>query len=325
MALSLGKWRGLQQTTTARGVFAVLALDHRGNLRRAFSPDQPDSVPDERLIDLKRDVAQALTPASSAILIDPETGGGQCLAEGWISGGVGLIWTLDATGYTGDPHERVSEILNGWSVEKACQLGAAGVKLLVYYHPDAPNAREQESLVEQVGEAAAKFDVPFFMEPLSYSLDRSIKKLPSDERRQVVIETARRLCPLGVDILKAEFPVDVHQEPDEKVWFESCLELSEVSPVPWLLLSAGVDFETYLRQSRIACEAGASGVMAGRAVWKEAVQQEGEVRNQFLRTQAYERMLRLRNLCDALARPFTEQLSTPALPPDWYVTYPDGR
>lgn len=186
MALSLGKWRGLQQTATARGVFAIPALDHRGNLRTAFAPDQPDSVPDKRLIDLKRDVAQALAPASSAILIDPETGGRQCIAEGRIPGSVGLIWTLDATGYTGDPHERTSRILDGWSVEKACQLGAAGVKLLVYYHPDAPNAREQESLVEQVGEAAAKFDVPFFMESLSYSLDREGPKNPIHKKKQAM-------------------------------------------------------------------------------------------------------------------------------------------
>ena len=154
-AQAQGRRRGRRapEPTAAAGIAAhevvvIDALDHRGNLRRAFSPDDPDSVPDERLIDLKRAVAGALAPASSAVLIDPETGGGQCLVEGHIPGPVGLIWTLDATGYTGDPHERASRILPGWSVEKAAQLGAAGIKLLVYYHPDSPTARGQEALVE---------------------------------------------------------------------------------------------------------------------------------------------------------------------------------
>ena len=43
------------------------------------------------------------------------------------------------------------------------------------------------------------------LEPLSYSLDEN-KKLTSEEKRYVVVETAKRLTPLDMDILKAEFP-----------------------------------------------------------------------------------------------------------------------
>ena len=324
MTLRLGKWRGLQQTTTRQGTFCVLAIDHRNNLRQAVNPADPDAVPAEELIRLKCEIVAALAPVCSAVLIDPELGGAQCLAEGAIPGHVGLIMALEATGYTGDPTQRESRILAGWSIEKARRMSASGVKLLVYYHPDAPNAAKQEQLVEQVGEACARLDVAFFLEPLSYSLDPARKKLSSQERRQVVIETAQRLVPLGVDVLKAEFPVDVAEESDERLWQAACAELTTVCPVPWLLLSAAVDYETYLKQVRVACEAGASGVMAGRAVWQEAVGLQGQTRQQFLTTTAHKRMLRLRALCDALGRPLDAVVERPIPALDWYLNYPEA-
>ena len=42
-------------------------------------------------------------------------------------------------------------------------------------------------------------------------------------------------------------------------------------PVPWSVLSAGVDHETFLGQVEIAMANGASGVIAGRALWKDCV------------------------------------------------------
>ena len=91
------------------------------------------------------------------------------------------------------------------------------------------------------------------------------------------------------------------------------------STVPWVLLSAGVSYDTFLKQVRVACEAGASGVMAGRAVWKEAVTLDVAARNNFLRNVGYERMRRLRSLCDALARPLTEVYDSPELSHNWSV------
>jgi tagatose 1,6-diphosphate aldolase len=183
--------------------------------------------------------------------------------------------------------------LPGWSVEKVARLGAAGVKLLVYYHPDAPNAPRQEALVREVGEACSKFDMPFFLEPLSFSLDPAKKKLATADKLAVVVETARRLSPLGVDVLKAEFPLDIAEERDEGAWATACAALSEASMIPWVLLSAGVSYETFERQVLVACQNGASGVLAGRAVWKEAVWLYGDARTEFLNTIARGRMNRL--------------------------------
>ena len=323
MALSIGKRRGLEQCSTDRGIFAILALDHRGNLRRALNPETPEAVPYPTLVDFKREVVAALSPYSSAVLLDPELGAAQVIAEGSLPGKVGLLVAVEATGYTGDPTARTSQVLPGWGVDKVRRMGANGVKLLVYYHPGSEMAKHQEQLIEQVAEDCVRYDLPLFLEPLSYSQEPNKKKLTSEELRQVVVETARRLTPLGVDILKAEFPVKVSEEPDEVEWLQACMELTAASKVPWTLLSAGVDFETYLRQVAVACRAGASGILAGRAVWQEAVDLSGEARREFLRTVAAERMYRLAALCDALGRPWTEVLSgEKPIEEDWYRQYP---
>jgi len=316
--MTIGKWRRLQQTTDPAGTFSVVAIDHRGPLRRALEKESSEGKTNEALTALKRDIVRQLAPVTSAILLDPETAAGQCVTDGSMPGQTGLIVALD-TGSTGDPSNRTTSLVESWSVEKTVRMGASGVKMLIYYHPQAPEADEREMLVQKVAQDCAEYNIPFFLEPLSCASDGSNGPLPPEERRKVVIETARRLVPLGVDILKAEFPVDVNIESNEHIWREACEELTQTSLAPWVLLSAGVSYDIFLKQVRVASEAGASGVMAGRAVWKEAVTLDTATRNHFLRTTAYKRMQRLRSLCEALARPFTDVYNPPQLSYDWYV------
>ena len=331
--LTIGKTRGLQRCSTARGAISVLALDHRNNLRRALHPEAPETTTDAELIAIKQQITHAVGPASTAMLLDPQFGAAQCISAGALPGGVGLIVAVEATGYTVDPTAshyssdgailmaRRSRVLPGWSVAKARRMAADAIKLLVYYHPDAPTAGDIESLVRQVAADCAAQDIAMFLEPLSYPLDPTQKRLTGDERRRVIVETARKLTPLGCDVLKAEFPLDVQTEPGEGAWAEACAELSAASTVPWVLLSAGVTYETYLRQVAVACEAGASGVAAGRAMWKEATSLPGDSRSPFLHDVARERMARLTALCDALARPWTEFYAPQPADGDWYLTY----
>ena len=145
--------------------------------------------------------------------------------------------------------------------------------------------------------------MPLFLEPLSYSPDPTRHGLTPEEHRRVVLETARRLTAIpGVGVLKAEFPLDIAAVPDEAEWLVACQELTEASCVPWVLLSAGAGFGTYLRQVAAAARAGASGVAVGRAVWQEATDRPPAERAEFLAATARRRMERAAALCRALAR-----------------------
>jgi tagatose 1,6-diphosphate aldolase len=270
MELTIGKIRRLQQCATAGGQFIILAMDHRGNLQRALRPDDPAQVTYEEMVAFKQEVSAALSPVATAILLDPVYGAAQSVAAGAVAGRSGLVVAVEETGYTGEPTARESKILPGWGVEQIARMGGTAVKLLVYYHPEAPNAAAQEQLVREVAEACARHDIPFFLEPLSFSLEGPRAKLGATERRAVVVETARRLTPLGVDVLKAEFPVDSNEVPDEAVWADACRELSDASTAPWVLLSAGVSFASTSGRRWSPARRAPAASWPGARVWNEA-------------------------------------------------------
>jgi tagatose 1,6-diphosphate aldolase len=319
--ISIGKTRGLQQCSTPEGAIAVLALDHRGNLRQALNPSAPEMVSGEQLTDFKQQVVGALAPFATAVLLDAEFGAAQCVASGTLPGKTGLVVSVEATGYTGDPTARHSRLMPGWSVAKAKRMGASAVKLLVYYHPDADTRGDIEALVQQTAQDCREQDMPLFLEPLSYSPDPAKKKLMPAERRRVVIETARSLTPLGGDVLKVEFPVDYQVDMDERAWAEACADLTAASCVPWVLLSASAEFNTFLRMVRVACLQGCTGVAVGRAVWQEATSLSGTEREQFLQEVARPRMKQITELCADLARPWTACFTPAVVDANWYQSY----
>lgn len=311
--LTIGKLRGLRQCSDPRGTVSVLALDHRNNLRKALRPEAPGEVSDGALIAFKREAVTELAQAATAVLLDPEFGAPQCIASGALPGDRGLVVALERTGYGADTHARESRILSGWSVAKARRMGASAAKLLVYYHPEASTAGAIERLVRDVAEECAREDLALLLEPLVYSPEPV--PLSPDARRRAILEAARRLAGPGVDVLKAEFPAS---STDEGEWLEACQELTGATRAPWILLSASVDFETFLRQTEVACRAGASGIAVGRAVWSEATRVEGQERKAFLRGQARQRMEAATACCARYARPWTAVYAAPEVDGGWF-------
>ncbi len=324
MTLRIGTVRGLDACASDTGRLSVLALDHRNNLRRMLDPDDPAAVTYEALVEAKRAVVRAIMKTASGILLDPELGAAQAITDGSLPSSAGLIVAVEASGYTGPSTARVSRLLPDWGVLQAKRMGADAIKLLLYYHPDAANASQQEQLLIEVAEACADVDLPLFLETLGYSIDESTPKLTGQARRDVVMRTARRLTALGGDILKCEFPYDPSVSERDR-WLEACQELDEASAIPWVILSAGVDDATFEAQAEVACQAGASGVLVGRSVWGDGVLLPAAERDAWLATEGVARMQRLVDIVEREGRPWRERspLATQAEPGEgWYRDYP---
>lgn len=312
-----GKYRHLARAATAAGHFIILAIDHRLNL----TPDQAQSggaLPDSEVSPLKQQIVAALMPAgASALLTDPRFGLAPGLRDGWLPTAPGLLAPLEETDYSLHPSQRRFRTLPGWSPAAIQRMGADGVKMLIYYHPEAPDAGRQREAAERVITACAKADIPLYLEPIAFSLDPE-QPLPPAERTDIVIESARLFSGMGIDVLKSEFPVDVAEQPDEAIWKQALARLDEASRTPWALLSAGVPYEVFRRQVALACEAGASGIIAGRAVWAEVVTLPTEAREAYLQTTARDRMSELAGLVAAHGRDFRARTAPPpAFGPAW--------
>lgn len=330
MNLSIGKLRGLQQLADDNGFLTICAIDHRGALQQALNEKNPEAVSYQEMANFKLDLCRAVTPFVSAVLLDPVYGAAQAIAAGILPGHTGLLVSLEETGYSGASTARITRLLPNWSVKKAKRMGASAVKLLVYFRPDLKDvASKQLDLVAKLADQCIEEDIPLLVEPVSYPIEQvgtSLKKF-ADMKPELVIETARQVTALPIDILKAEFPADVAFEKDEGKLLHYCQELDGASRLPWVLLSAGADFATFKKQVDIACKAGASGFLAGRALWQEGVRiHSRQERMSFFKTTAAPRLKELAELVNEYGRPWyaklgAEKENLSAVDQDWYQKY----
>jgi len=330
MNISIGKLRGLQQLADSRGMMTMCAIDHRGALKRALNEKKPDAVSYQEIVDFKLDLCQAVAPFASALLLDPEYGAGQAIAAGLLPGSKGLLVSMEKTGYAGDSTARITELLPGWSVKKAKRMGASAVKLLIYFRPDLRDvASKQLDLVARLADQCREEDIAFLVEPVSYPIEESgaSSKKFAEIKPGLVIETARQITALPIDVLKAEFPADIKFEQDEEKLLGLCRELNQASRLPWVLLSAGVDFDSFKKQVEIACKSGASGFLAGRALWQEGAQiRSREERMNFFQKTAAPRLKELAEIADSYGKPWYSRMGAEngkfaRVTESWYRSY----
>ncbi len=322
--LSIGKTRGLQQLANERGILGMCALDHRGSLMRMLNEKHPGDVSYQTMVEFKLDLCKILAPHASAILLDPVYGAAKAIAAGVLSTDTGLLVSLEATGYSGEAEARVTDILTDWSVGKIKKMGATGVKLLLYYRPDVDVADRQLSIVRQVADDCLSMDIPFVLEPVSYKVGRAEADPQSFAavKPRLVIETAKEVTALPIDVLKAEFPADLRYEKSHSRLLDLCHQLDEASQVPWVILSGGVNFDLFYRQVEVACQAGASGFLAGRALWQEATQiMSRRERLKFLEATVVERLKALSNLANTHGTPWHTKFEPGEIDERWYSSY----
>jgi tagatose 1,6-diphosphate aldolase len=328
--LSPGKLRGLQQVANDKGILTVCAIDHRESLRRALNEKNPEAVSYQQMVDFKLDLVGVVAPFASAVLLDPIYGAGQAIASGLLPGHTGLLVSAEKTGYSGDSTARITELLPDWNVRKVKKLGASAVKLLLYFRADLQEvASKQLGLVSKVAEQCIEEDIPLLVESVSYPTARENDNPEEFFRKkpELVIEAASRLTALPIDVLKSEFPADIDYEQDEAKLKTYCQKLSQASRIPWVLLSAGTDFERFRREVEIACQSGASGFMAGRALWQEATQLDSrEERLNFFKRQTISRLKELTRVAEEWATPWYVKMGYkdgrfPELSEGWYKSY----
>lgn len=294
LGLTPGKLRGLQRISNANGTLTMVALDQnssmitmiKDSLKKKGESREPTY---EEIVEAKVTLARHLSPCGSAVLVDAYYGVWNTVASFSLPRDVGLLVRVERSG--GDKNRRgapLGAIEPGWGVGKIKRIGADAVKLLAQFEPtEAESAEHQYQLVKQVYDDCQKHDILMLLETVAFPFDGEKKDSKSffDRKAQTVIESARQLSRF-CDVYKAEFPGTLGKDGDSQL--QKNLEaLNAASERPWVLLSAGVDFPDYKRQVEMAMKAGASGVLGGRAFWKEYFLQEGQAaREKFAKEEA---------------------------------------
>ncbi|MFC2033908.1 tagatose 1,6-diphosphate aldolase [Chloroflexota bacterium] len=328
--LTVGKIRGLQQIANADGILTMCAMDHRGSLKRMINKDNPDSVSYQEMLERKLELCSNLAQYASAVLLDPIFGAAQCVSRGLVPEGIGLLVSIEASGYGGGKENRLTSVLDNWGVEKIKKMGASAVKILLYYRPDLKELTNQQlNTVKKLADECIKYDIPFLVEPVSYPVGSEVNdpQLFAGVKEKIVIETAKDITSFPIDVLKAEFPADLHYRKDKSELIELCQQLSESSKVPWVILSGGVDYELFYQQVEIACQAGASGFLGGRAMWQEVMNiNNADGRAKYLSTVVVDRLKNLVELANKYALPWYKKFGLTAneltdISENWYRDY----
>lgn len=242
----------------------MLAIDHVGSFAATVRPDDPDSMSTEDIWAQKLPLINGLGPAGGAMLIDPGFLEGTGFTRSGALSETGLILGIEDGDYA--DVLTAPRFLPGWSVERAARLGVDAVKISMFFEPGGDTSAATDFVTEVVDQCRRQ-NMPLFAEPLA------LYGHPH-ERTEAVLEGVRLFGHLGADVLKLQFPEPAENtSPD--TWAEACAEIDRLSPVPWAILSEGGDYDLFRRQLRVACRAGASGFLGGRAIWREAATGEG--------------------------------------------------
>ena len=180
-------------------------------------------------------------------------------------------------------------------MELAARRGADALKIFVYFDPDGDTSAAERFITEVV-EQCREVGLPLLCEPLAPYRN------PKD-RKRAVPEGVRRFGPLGAEVLKLQFPIMPETDESGTAWADACAEIDRMSPVLWVVLSEGSDLGLFLEQVRVAGAPGASGFVAGRAIWQEPATGRRDGRY------ALERLI---ELCDFTYEAGTEWTAAPA-------------
>jgi len=282
-----GKLAGMKAVSDGRGTIAAAAMDQRGSLKKALAKAKGSDVSDAMMEEFKGAVTEVLTSHASAILLDPQWG---LPASKKRAKNAGLLLAYEESGYDNSKPGRLPGLLSGWSVQRLKSEGANCIKILLYYTPfETQEVNEQKhAFIERIGDECRANDIPFFLEPVGYDPtggdDKGAEyaKVKPEVVKQSMAEFTQDRY--GVDVMKVEVPVNmkcvegaeafggvkVYSRDEALGHFRAA---AAVATKPFIYLSAGVSNAEFTESLELATESGVkfSGVLCGRATWKEGI------------------------------------------------------
>ena len=314
MELSAGKLWGMRRMADAAGRFKMTAVDQRPPIKNLIREKRGTAeAPYEDVAGFKLMLIEELQGESTAMLLDPHFAlpGGMTV----LSPTKGLIVTLEDSIFRETPGGRLSSSIDHWSVEQIKRAGGDAVKVLAWYRPDADakTCAAQQDFTQAIGEACARYDIPFLFELLVYPLAGEANQTRdyiemSGKHADHVLESVRVFADAkyGIDVFKLESPVpakEIASSANAQALFD---EMGRLAGRPWVMLSAGAGMDDFKLVLQHAYAAGASGYLAGRAIWSEPFKAfpDWDAVRSGLRARSVPYMQEINALTDASATPW---------------------
>ena len=270
------------------GTFLMVAMDQRESLRTLLREHGHDAT-DDRLRAFKLSVARELGPYASGLLID-DAYGVEVVEEAvrLVPPTCGVLLAVDLL------DQQPGAAVEDTRLDERAELpaGIAALKLLVIWRDDEGRA-ERVEMSRRFVALAERHGVLSVLEPV----------VRHEDREWAILEAARELGAVLPSLYKCQVPFGGRAEPAAIT--AHCRELDAALPCPWVVLSQGVEPADFPAAVEAACKGGASGMLAGRAVWTATLPADDPT--ELLRARSVPRLQELAAIVDAHGRPWHER------------------
>jgi sulfofructosephosphate aldolase len=274
--------RTLDALARPSGTFAMVAMDQRESLRTML--DQHGHVATaDRVAAFKVAVARELAPHASGFLIDRDHVDAVAPLVPH-----GLVLAVDRL--VQEPGAGVEDTSLDEDVRPP--PAAVALKLLVIWRDDQRRAQRLETAQRFVELAGAH--------GLLSVLEGVVRH---EDREAAIVEAARELSSVGPSLYKCEVPL--HGRGDREAISERARAIDAAVECPWVVLSQGGEPDDFPAAVEAACRGGASGFLAGRALWTSTLAADDPTT--LLRERSLPRLRALGEIVDAHGRPWHER------------------
>jgi sulfofructosephosphate aldolase len=272
----------LDALARSSGTFAMVAMDQRESLRTMLR-EHGWEAGDDRVAAFKAAVARELAPHASGFLIDRDH-----LDAVAAHVPHGLILAVDRlVQEVGGPVEDT-----GLDEDVQPAADVVALKLLVIWRDDGRRA-ERVELARRFAALAERHGVLSVLEPV----------VRHEDREWAIVEAAGELGGTGCSLYKCQVPFGGKGEPAEIERLARAIDAA--LPCPWVVLSQGVEAEDFPAAVAASCRGGASGFLAGRALWTATLGADDPT--ELLRGHSVPRLRQLGEIVDAHGRPWRDK------------------
>jgi sulfofructosephosphate aldolase len=264
------------------GTFAMVAMDQRESLRTMLREHGHDAS-DARVARFKEAVARELARYASGFLIEAEH-----LKTVAPHVRHGLILAVDVL----DQAEDAAVEDTSLDEQPPEHEAVVALKLLVIWRDDDRRS-ERVELSRRFVALAADRGLLSVLEPV----------VRHEDREWAIVEAARELGAVRPSLYKCQVPLQGKGDAGEIA--RRAREIDAALPVPWVVLSQGVAVDDFPGAVEASCKGGASGFLAGRALWTATLGADDPT--ELLRERSVPRLQELIAIVDEHGRPWQEK------------------
>jgi sulfofructosephosphate aldolase len=223
------------------------------------------AIDDAVLRHFKSAVATTLAPYASAILLDTLFGEEALAAVDAAAADCGLILALDRLIHNAEGTITDTELDLDIDLAAPAHAAVDATKMLILWSSD--RTEEAIELSREFLARSSAAGLPGVLEPI---VRRPAGGAPAGwNLEDEIVAAAEALGELKPELYKCEVPF--HGKASATEIAKQSERISDVLDCPWVVLSTGVAAADFAGAVEASCAGGASGFLAGRAIWKDTI------------------------------------------------------